>query len=107
MHLLNLAAGESPFDGQEQAGEGEGGPNRRFRLRTNVLGSVSIDKMLMDKRRVAVGQRVIGQLVHQAAAFAGRIGPMVGFQAEAWQLQAASRADRKVQQHPAVTFPER
>src|SRR6202022_4425025 len=37
VHLLNLAAGESPFDGQVQAGEGEGGPNRRFRLRTNVL----------------------------------------------------------------------
>jgi hypothetical protein len=58
-----------------------------------MLGAVCVDHVLMDELGVAVSERVIGQLVHQGATFAGRIRPAVRFQAEARPLHAAARAD--------------
>jgi hypothetical protein len=59
----------------------------------NVLGPIGVDEMLVDERRIAVGEGVVGQLIHKGAAFAGGIGLSVRFQAEARPLQTASRAN--------------
>jgi hypothetical protein len=73
VHLLDLAAGETAFNGQVEAGERECRPDRGLRL-ANMLGSVGVDQVLVDEPRIAVGERVVGDLMHQGATFAGRVG---------------------------------
>ena len=92
MRLLNLAAGEAAFNRQVEAGERESRPNRGSRL-TNMLGAVGIDQMLVDERRIAMGERVVGQLMHQGATLAGGVRLSIRFQAKARALQATPRAN--------------
>jgi len=92
VRLLNLAAGEAAFNRQVEAGERESRPNRGSRL-TNMLGAVGIDQMLVDERRIAMGERVVGQLMHQGATLAGGVRLSIRFKAKGRALQAASRAN--------------
>jgi hypothetical protein len=73
VHLLDLAAGETAFNGQVEAGERECRPDHGSRL-TNMLGTIGVDQVLVDEPRMAVGECVVGELVQQGTTFPGRIG---------------------------------
>jgi hypothetical protein len=92
MHLLDLAADETAFNGQVKAGEREGRPDRGCRL-ANMLGPIGVDQVLVDELRITVGERVVRHLIHQGATFAGGVGLLIGFQAEARALQGAAGAN--------------
>ncbi len=92
MRLLNLAAGEPAFNGQEEAGKRESRPDRGPRL-TNMLGAIGIDQVLVDEPGIAVGERVVGELMHERATLPGSVRLWIRFQVKARALQAASRAN--------------
>ena len=58
-----------------------------------MLCAVGIDQVLVNELRIAVRERVVGQLMHQGATLAGGVRLGIRFQAKARALQAASRAN--------------
>src|SRR2546429_8861317 len=58
-----------------------------------MLCPVGIDQVLVDEPRVAVGERVVGELMHQGATLAGGFRLSIRFQAKARALQATPRAN--------------
>jgi hypothetical protein len=39
-----------------------------------MLGAIGVDQVLVDEPGIAVGERVVGELVQQGTTFPGRIG---------------------------------
>jgi hypothetical protein len=58
-----------------------------------MLRAITIDQVLVDEARIAVGERVVGELMHQRPTLTGGVRLCIGFETKFWLLQAASRAN--------------